>query len=1326
MAIQLDSDYGISSTGNITTDGYVLGNGALLTGISGGNVNLTAVTTNIIPTGNNTQSLGNATHQWQSLYVSSNTIYFNSVPLSVTANSTLTIAGQPVVTTGPNAAPATGNISTTAAVNANTVVANSLSISGNVNLTNIVSNSITTNSLAVLTTFSANTFTANTFTANRFIANIANVNNTLNANSILSNSIVSGNIDATIVVTGGPIPNPENTNYGVIVQGANARLRVGPYTNGVDTDYLDIISSQGANYAGIQTDTDSLDIINLSNVGVVSINTNSGSLPWVFDATGNITLPGNTSSINYANGQPYTTGNVIGNGVAGGPVTSIQFNAGNNSFGGTGNITTDGTNLTVAGNINTSAIIGNSGVGQVVIIPNSAFSSDYWEFRTHPTGAPDGSISSALHVPPSDGPNISAIHFPGLYGGGYIGWYNVNSWANSLTLISTNAVSITTEAQGGIPGETQWLFDPAGNLTLPALTGAAQTISLTTGGVGYTTANDVPTDSGTYGNGHGMTLNIVADTGNSNAVLSAVINNPGQGYANGAVITIAQPSSTGTATVTVNVVGNGSPSINYANGQPYGGSGGSNYGNANVAAYLPTYTGNISNLTFGSGADIVGPNSGNGSSYLKLMTPSDTRLGSDDGNVEIWAGAPSKIYSFGADGTLTLPDLGLVWNNGGITTLQAGNNGAQIGSNDGQSYVIANVDGTYMQTLADTTNSLWHFGTDGNLTAPGSISAASFVTSGAQGNITGAFAITANYLLGDGSNITNVIASTANTAFIYNSIYNVNGPILENANLTLSGTAALLLPSNGNTDPIQLNNLFGNVTLRSSANGAGGIQLWNFSNDGSLTVPGQINGTANSTVSLMAMNGGDAPSAQLMNWEIANAAPSTLISVDQDSFIVATNLTGIANGTPKQWTFDNVGNLTLPTNSLQFNYANGSPVSFASSTLANSTATFTLLSDNTLLSGTVASPQNFKINDAYTPDVDLRNASGTGMFTQGPSVTVRTAGTYNWQFGSDGTLNLPLSTSPGNSLIQSANNIVINSNSNLWSFDTTGNLTAPGEITAAGNITASSLSLTTGQIQSGVTTIVNDGINSITLDTVTQMDVFAFPFTTVTRGVLNISGITSTTQANGTWYYESINTNTFVIYTDGTYTTPVDSTTWDPYLGGGVVDFVENLPAGNLVLNANGFLSTFTSNGQLELPGDVSAVGNVVANGNIVASNFNIVKSGYNVQYPLVTLNNVKAAIDGTGNPTFGAVTTNIFGSFTYQAQLWNGTNYPVTTGGSNSTAWTTAFASGLGVTFANTSDQVVAYISDDTDNHLYKVTWIAGSSGPATGYGFVEIEQLA
>jgi hypothetical protein len=110
-----------------------------------------------------------------------------------------------------------------------------------------------------------------------------------------------------------------------------------------------------------------------------------------------------------------------------------------------------------------------------------------------------------------------------------------------------------------------------------------------------------------------------------------------------------------------------------------------------------------------------------------------------------------------------------------------------------------------------------------------------------------------------------------------------------------------------------------------------------------------------------------------------------------------------------QWTFDATGNLVLPEGTPSINYANGSPYggSGNASFLSNGSAQFTLLSDYSLLSGNTTNPHNFKINDTYTPDIDLRNASGTGMFTQGAGATIRTAGTYNWTFGSTGNTQFP-------------------------------------------------------------------------------------------------------------------------------------------------------------------------------------------------------------------------------------------------------------------------------------------------------------------------------
>ncbi|CAB4138238.1 hypothetical protein UFOVP328_431 [uncultured Caudovirales phage] len=145
---------------------------------------------------------------------------------------------------------------------------------------------------------------------------------------------------------------------------------------------------------------------------------------------------------------------------------------------------------------------------------------------------------------------------------------------------------------------------------------------------------------------------------------------------------------------------------------------------------------------------------------------------------------------------------------------------------------------------------------------------------------------------------------------------------------------------------------------------------------------------------------------------------------------------------------------------------------------------------------------------------------------------------------------------------------------------------------ASGNI-----SLGGGRINGGTATVVQDGINSIALAPGATMDLFGFPFTTTpTRGRLTISGDISTTEALGTWYYQSVNNNyTYQLYTDSTYTTLVDASGWTPYTGGGIVDITLQSPPANIVINSNGFTSTFDNTGDLTLPGSLSVVGGTIS-----------------------------------------------------------------------------------------------------------------------------------
>lgn len=257
-------------------------------------------------------------------------------------------------------------------------------------------------------------------------------------------------------------------------------------------------------------------------------------------------------------------------------------------------------------------------------------------------------------------------------------------------------------------------------------------------------------------------------------------------------------------------------------------------------------------------------------------------------------------------------------------------------------------------------NATWTFGTDGNLAVPGNM-----VING-NVNVFG----TDTALIQPTNNVPlALISSGPNAGTTTFWVENISDP----ANSAIAGMYA---PLAGTAN-------VGIVT----GNNATTVNFWNFDSTGNLTIPGSL---------LLA--GDIGPST------MASPAPSIngFASVNAINFSASGNVTvsGLISAVGNV-----TGNYFIGNGSLLTGISSGT-----SSLLANGAAQFTLLSDNTLLSGNVASPQNFKVNDVYTPDVDLRNASGTGSFTQGANLTLRTAGTYNWNFSNDGTLTLPNST----------------------------------------------------------------------------------------------------------------------------------------------------------------------------------------------------------------------------------------------------------------------------------------------------------------------------
>ena len=184
---------------------------------------------------------------------------------------------------------------------------------------------------------------------------------------------------------------------------------------------------------------------------------------------------------------------------------------------------------------------------------------------------------------------------------------------------------------------------------------------------------------------------------------------------------------------------------------------------------------------------------------------------------------------------------------------------------------------------------------------------------------------------------------------------------------------------------------------------------------------------------------------------------------------------------------------------------------------------------------------------------------------------------------------------------------------NLLPISSDGGFVSGGNITTASyaspaptlsgfsTVSAENIRLMNGNITGGLATVVDDGINSIALAFGAQMDVFGFPFSQTTRGQLTISDVTTPNEVNGTWYYQSVNTNAYQIYTDNTYATLVDATGWSAYTGGGNVAIVKQVPAANIVIDSNGFLTKFDNTGNLTFPDNT--IQSTAWTGNVAGAN---------------------------------------------------------------------------------------------------------------------------
>jgi len=350
----------ISATGNIVTAGYFVGNFA---GNITGNINVPGSNTqilfnnqgnagasadltfndatNVLSTSGNIIAAGNITGN----YILGNGSQLTGLPATYSnANVTSLLASF-----GSNTISSTGNITTTANISGGFILGNGSQLTGlpasysNANVTTLLagfgSNTISTTGNVTAGNFVGNGQYLTNINAGNIVgtygnANVANFLANFGSNTIsTTGNITAGNLDLGITgnVQGYGFRSGSTTLLGpsTLISFAGQPLYLGSFNTG-NTSGNALVVADGGN-----------GIIQLYSPGVA----NDG---WIFDnGTGNLTLPGNTSAINYANGT-----NILSSFAAAGSNTQIQFNDGG-AFAGNATFSFNKVN----GNVNVPVLI---------------------------------------------------------------------------------------------------------------------------------------------------------------------------------------------------------------------------------------------------------------------------------------------------------------------------------------------------------------------------------------------------------------------------------------------------------------------------------------------------------------------------------------------------------------------------------------------------------------------------------------------------------------------------------------------------------------------------------------------------------------------------------------------------------------------------------------------------------------------------------------------------------------------------------------------------------------------------------------------------------
>jgi len=712
---------------------------------------------------------------------------------------------------------------------------------------------------------------------------------------------------------------------------ANQQLLI--YPTAADGDHIHLTS--GNLYATeLFLGSDDL-YVKLANTGNVVINSNDGnsnSAMWTFDTDGNLTLPGNTFAVNYANGTQVSIG---GGGANTGNVTfSDQVVIGTGSNDGTGGLYLAPGNNSIANSaLQYLRVRGGDVVTHIHLdTGNNAFYDQYF-----------GNDAKYVKLEAGDAGNV-VIGTDDANGNQY-------SWSftsdGNLILADGNSI-ITSVANSSLDPNnanvSTMVFTPDQNYTSQSLvidpTGPSH-IHLRAPG-----ANIDEPDANIFLGGETSSFEVGYYNG---AAPNLFVHSGGNTWTFDTTGILVFPRDTGPNTTDpiLTITGGASPKILSEDASLAGPA------NLEITALNTIFT-------------------GSSGSAIKIY-PDDGEVASD-GNLQIWAnsgGNTEYSWTFDTTGNLTLPDTTSVLANVSIT-LEANDTGNITGLNvigDSHANLYAHGNVTIVSDSSNTT-ATWTFGNDGNLIIPGT--SGGFIKTVANASIgiaavdngTNNPAQLLSLNAGTGAATSIVSAYATNATIQTNATGAINTWAFDSTgNLTLPGNAVAIKFANGSA-------AFGNIATINLNGNTSQVLL---GNGAFAAIPASsIIANGNSNVSIASSNGN----------VVINAVGGARITATATGANVAGTLTstgkiGYASGSTVTQTTNRGNGVTI-------NALAGTIITTSATMVANQIDTFSVANDqvdpnNDIVLVQIVSP-NFGVYNVVAQPSATISVSLTGFY----------------------------------------------------------------------------------------------------------------------------------------------------------------------------------------------------------------------------------------------------------------------------------------------------------------------------------------------------------